>query len=308
MEKNRYSRPVVVLLLAAVSCLLWGSAAPFIKTGYRLFEIAESNTATILLFAGLRFTLAGLLVLLFRGVTTRSFPTLHKGSRLHACILGFFQTAGQYLFFYIGVANATGVHSSILTGASNLIAILFACFLFRQEKMTARKLLGCLLGFGGILLMNLDGQGGGVSFFGEGFLLFSGICSAVAAGLLRNYSRHEHPVVLCGWQFLLGGLALIAAGLVAGGRLVMWSVQGFSVLLYLGFLSAVAYSLWSILLANNPVSGVTVYGFMTPMFGVMISALMLGETAQAFRPQSLGALLLICMSIVLVNLAKSKAQ
>ena len=72
-------------------------------------------------------------------------------------------------------------------------------------------------------------------------------------------------------------------------------------LLYLALVSALAYSLWGILLKYNPVSRVTVFGFMNPVFGVLLSALLLGETGQASGVRSLLALVLVCTGICLVN-------
>lgn len=304
MQTNRtqtLSKPLTVCLLAAIACALWGSAAPVIKIGYKLFAIDGSDTWTIILFAGMRFFLAGVLVILFASLTGRRFNLPQKGSWGNVMKLSFFQTIAQYMFFYIGVAHASGVHSAILTGASNLWAILLACFLFRQERMNAPKLLGCLLGFGGIILMNLTGEGGGVTLLGEGFVLFSGICSGVASSQAKKYSKTESPITLTGWQFLLGGLVMMVCAFAMGGRLTVASAAGAGILLYLGFLSAVAYSLWTLLLRHNPVSGVSIYGFMTPMFGVVFSAVLLGEAGQAFSLNTLAALLMVCAGIVAVN-------
>ena len=73
-------------------------------------------------------------------------------------------------------------------------------------------------------------------------------------------------------------------------------------------LSAVAYGLWSVLLKYNPVSRVTIYAFMTPVMGVLLSALMLGEGAQAFHLRNMAALVLVCIGICLVNFAGRTCQ
>ena len=68
------------------------------------------------------------------------------------------QTVGQYFFFYIGVAHTSGVKGGIITGLGNFIAILLACLIFRNERMTGRKMLGCILGFAGVVVINLMGN------------------------------------------------------------------------------------------------------------------------------------------------------
>lgn len=283
-RKNSLSHPLVVCLLASLCCILWGSAAPVIKIGYRLFSIADGETLNILLFAGVRFSLAGLMVILFTSLMEKR-PALPKRESWPSVLkLSLFQTVLQYFFFYVGVANSSGVHTSILNGSAGLISILLSCYLFRYEKMTLPKLAGCLLGFGGILAMNLSGAGGGVTMNGEGFVLISCICNGIAVGLSKRYSRTESPAVLTGWQFFLGGLVMCAVSLAAGGRISFPSFAAVSVLLYLCLLSAVAYTLWAVLLKHNPVSGVTIYSFINPLFGLLLSALVL-----------------VCAGIVVVN-------
>ena len=80
--------------------------------------------------------------------------------------------------------------------------------------------------------------------------------------------------------------------------------SGIGLLVYLALVSAVAYSLWGILLKYNPVSRVTVFGFMNPVFGVLLSALLLGETDQASGILGLLSLLLVSVGIYVVNSGK----
>lgn len=74
-----------------------------------------------------------------------------------------------------------------------------------------------------------------------------------------------------------------------------------TVLLYMAIISAVAYTIWGVLLKYNPVARVSVYGFMNPVFGVILSAFLLGEKNQAFGYKGLTALLLVCIRIFIVN-------
>ena len=100
----------VVLLLAGICCFLWGSATPAIKIGYRLFGIDGADTASILLFAGSRFLLAGLLVILYHSITKRHWIWPPKGSGRAIGHLALTQTVLQYVFFYVGLSHASGVH------------------------------------------------------------------------------------------------------------------------------------------------------------------------------------------------------
>jgi drug/metabolite transporter (DMT)-like permease len=105
--------------------------------------------------------------------------------------------------------------------------------------------------------------------------------------------------VMTGWQLLLGGLVLTAMGLAGGGHFGSFSIGAGVLVLYLAAVSAVAFALWSLLLKHNPVSDVAIFNFEIPVFGVVISALVLGESI--FEWKNLVALVLVCFGIWLVT-------
>ena len=308
MKKETLTRPAIVTLLACLCCLLWGSAVPFINLGYRLFSIPEGETASQILFAGCRFTLAGLLAELIASVPRRRFVLPQPGNWGRVARLSLVQTIAQYVFFYIGVAHTTSVKGSIIQGLNAFVTILIACYVFRSERMSARKWLGGLIGLAGIVLVNMDGTriDPSVSLFGEGFLVISMVAAAFSSGLIKRYSQHEEPVCLSGWQFVLGGLTMIAVGLLLGGRLHPQRLLALPVLLYLAMISAVAYSLWAVLLKHNPVSRVAVFTFLQPVFGVLLSLLLVDRGADVPLLRYGAALALVCASIAVVNSAQQR--
>ena len=308
MKKETLTRPAVVTLLACLCCLLWGSAVPFINLGYRLFAIPEGETASQILFAGCRFTLAGLLAVAITSVQHRHVVLPRPGNWGRVARLSLVQTIAQYVFFYIGVAHTTSVKGAIIQGINAFVTILIACYLFRTERMNARKWLGGLVGVAGIVLVNMDGMhiDPSVSLLGEGFLVISMCAAAVSSGLIKRYSQHEEPVCLSGWQFVLGGLTMIAVGLLLGGRLHPQRMLALPVLLYLAMISAVAYSLWAVLLKHNPVSRVAVFTFLQPVFGVLLSLLLVDRGADVPLLRYGAALALVCASIAVVNSAQQR--
>ena len=295
------TRPWAVCLGAVLCCLLWGSAFPMIKIGYRLFGIASADAASQILFAGCRFTLAGILALIMGSIGRRRILRPAAGLLPNIFLLCLLQTVLQYLFFYIGLAHTTGLKASIIGGVNTFISILVASLIFRQEKLSGAKILGCLFGFAGVVLVNLSGMDLQFGLTGEGFILISTVAAAFSSVYLKRLSAREDPVTLSGSQFVMGGLIMIAAGLAMGGRLTFGSPACYGVLAYLGFLSAAAYSVWGILLAHNPVSKVTVYFCMNPIFGVILSALLLGEQQTSSPAACLAALALVCLGIYIVN-------
>ncbi len=307
-KKNRMQSTVVVWLGALICCALWGSAFPCIKIGYQMFEIPQDAVATQILFAGLRFTLAGILVILIGSVLSGNLLKMNRQNAPKILKLSLLQTVLQYLFFYIGLANTTGVKASIIEGVNVFIAIFVASLIFRQEKLTMGKLAGCLIGFAGVVLVNLNGNGLDMSFHlnGEGFIFLSTVAYAFSSVYLKRYSKTENPVLLSGWQFISGGLVMTIMGLLMGGKITKVTAAGIAMLFYLACISAVAYSLWGILLKYNPVSRVAVFGFMNPVFGVILSAFLLGEREQASGIKSIIALILVSIGIYITAKVKEE--
>lgn len=302
-KENFLQKTLVVALLAAVCTFLWGSAFPCIKIGYHLFDIPSDNTYTQILFAGIRFTLAGILTILIGSVLNRGVLVPKKKSIPNIIKLSMFQTVLQYIFFYVGLARTSGVKSSIIEGSNTFIAILIACLVFKQEKLNLKKILGCVIGFAGVVLVNItkDGIDMNMTFMGEGAILMSAVAYAISSGLIKIYSKDDNPVMLSGYQFLFGGILLMVAGFAMGGRITQVNPQGIMMLIYLACISAVAYSLWGVLLKYNPVSKVAVFGFMNPVFGVILSAWWLNETGNDLGVKALIALVLVCIGIYIVN-------
>lgn len=307
-KKNRMQSTFVVWLGALICCALWGSAFPCIKIGYQMFEIPQDAVATQILFAGLRFTLAGILVILIGSVLSGNLLKINRQNAPKILKLSLLQTVLQYLFFYIGLANTTGVKASIIEGVNVFIAIFVASLIFRQEKLTMGKLAGCLIGFAGVVLVNLNGNGLDMSFHlnGEGFIFLSTVAYAFSSVYLKRYSKTENPVLLSGWQFISGGLVMTIMGLLMGGKITKVTAAGIAMLFYLACISAVAYSLWGILLKYNPVSRVAVFGFMNPVFGVILSAFLLGEREQASGIKSIIALILVSTGIYITAKVKEE--
>lgn len=301
-KSNFMTKTWVVVIGALICCTLWGSAFPCIKIGYRMMEIASADTASQILYAGYRFTLAGVLTVLIGSILQKKILIPGKGTLGKIGLLSLLQTVVQYLFFYIGLAHTTGVKASIIEAVSTFVAILVAGYLFHQETVTSRKMIGCLIGFAGVVLVNVAGNGMDFHFSlsGDGCILFSTIAYAFSSVCMKRFSQKDDPVILSGYQFILGGVIMIACGIVMGGHLKAFTPSAAALLVYMALISAVAYSLWGMLLKYNPVSKVTVFGFMNPVIGVILSAVLLQET-EALGVSSVLALGLVCVGIYIVN-------
>ncbi|MBQ6406552.1 MAG: DMT family transporter [Butyrivibrio sp.] len=295
----------ITFITALFCCVLWGSASPAIKIAYELFDIAPDDTASRIMLAGARFFIAGIMTIGFGSILSKKLLVPHKDSIKYIAVLSLFQTIGQYYFFFMALAHITGVRGSIINAAGNFFSILIAVYVFHFEKLTIKKLIGCIVGFSGIILIlggakALSGIGE-MSFQGEGAMLIAALFYALSSCCIKIFSQKENPVTLSGYQFMMGGAVLFLIGMAMGGNLVFGSVSCAFNLIYMGFISAGAYTMWGILLKYNPVSRVSILGFMNPVMGVLLSAIFLGENREAFSATGIIALLLVAAGIIIVN-------
>ncbi len=300
-QTSPFARKLPAALLAALCCALWGSTSPVLKAGFGWMSLSASDYPGQLLFAGLRFLLAGAMVLALSIPLRRKAPWPRRADWKPVCIIALFQTVLQYGFYYIGLATAGSVTASIVGGVNTFTSILVAALIFRQEALTAPKVVGCALGLAGVALVNLRGPDVTFRPMGEGLILLSSLAYATSTCLMKRFGRDADPMLLSGWQFLLGGAALALAGLASGGAAIFASGVPWGVLTYLAGVSAVAYTLWSFLLRAQDVSFVAMFGFVNPLFGVTLSAILFADERALLDARMLAALLLVCAGIYAVN-------
>ncbi len=291
----------MVVLLACVACLLWGSAYPAIKTGYAMFSIDANNIPTKMVFAGYRFVLAGLLLLALAAVTQRPLRLRGWTQVRQIATLGLAQTTLQYIFFYIGLAYTTGVKGSIMNATGTFFSVLLAHFIYKNDRLSWNKALGCVVGFAGVMVVNFNHDLLDFHFtlLGEGFVVIAAFILSAGAIYGKKISQDMDSVVLTGYQLTVGGLVLTAGGFAFGGTLTGFTLQSSALLLYLVLLSSVAFALWTILLKYNRVGEVTVFNFLIPVFGAILSAIFLGESILELK--YMVALVLVCTGIYLVT-------
>ena len=305
-KSSIFTRPYVLIFSALLCCALWGSASPAIKIGYQLLSV--SGVPSTILFAGVRFFMAGVITVLIYSLARRKFLFPKKENIPRVLTVSAFQTVIQYIFFYIGLANTTSVKGTIASGSSAFFCVLIASLVFKQEKLTSKKILACVLGFAGIIVVNLSGLTLTMNFLGDGFVILSTVSYAFSSVLMKRFSKHEDPVVISGYQFIVGGAFMIILGLSLGGEISLSSVGGTALLIYLAFLSAIAYALWGLLLKFNPVSRVSIFSFTTPIFGTILSILLLPGTSGASPVNIAITLVLVSAGIFLLNYSGKKKQ
>ena len=302
--ENFYKDTKVRCILALMCCALWGSAFPCVKIGYVWFHIEGAGSQV--LFAGYRFFMAGVFTFLISCVLEKKVIRMKKSSVPYVFAQGILQTTVQYVCFYIGLAHTTGAKGSVINASNAFFTIIVAHFVLKAEKMTWKKAMGCLIGFAGVVVINLapGAWGSGFSLLGEGLVLLCAFSYGTSSVTLKMISDKESPTTITAYQLLFGGAVLIAIGLAAGGSVHGFTVKSTALFIYMALLSTVSFTLWAELVKYNPVGKVAIFGFSIPVFGVALSAVFLKENI--WTVQNLAALILVSIGILIVNLPEKK--
>ncbi|WP_052947729.1 DMT family transporter [Aneurinibacillus tyrosinisolvens] len=291
-----------LIATATFVCFLWGSAFPFIKMSYTLLSIQKNDTYAQILFAGYRFFIASLMLAGFLFIKERR-AFFVRGSLPAIIQVGFFQTTLQYILFYIGLGYSTGIQGSIITGSGTFFSVLLAHYMYKNDRMNWHKTIGLTLGFFGVILASSTAGSFHLAFgLGEIALLIAAFSNSLGGILAKNKASTLNTVYLTCYQMLLGSLVLIIIG-AAGAGWAPFHFNGTSLLylLYLSFLSAAGFALWNTLLKFNKVGKVSMYFFLVPVFGVLLSTLLLAETLHSVVFISL---FFVIGGIVIVNSEK----
>lgn len=284
-----FQRPRWVAIFAFTAAVVWGWAYPLIKLGFAEFGITPQMTGSKILFAGIRFFISGLIILGIaksRGLSFKlkapAHDTENKIHLLPACafilLYALLNTTLHYACFYIGLSHAAGARSAILNSLSTFSVVILACLFFKSDRLTMRKLLGCCIGFAGILTLNVgSGPSGRFTLMGDGFIILNALCGAAASLLTRGLGKRIDVFVGTGFSLALGGALLIIPGLTMGGTLPRITPMGGLILLLLIGISTTGFALYNKLLTCNPVGRVAIYNSLIPVVGAVTSCLCLHE-------------------------------
>lgn len=297
-----FQRPAWVVTFALAAAIAWGWAYPLIKLGFGEFGITQEMTGSKMLFAGIRFALSGLIVLSIARGRGICFGVSRPRNWWYLLAFALLNTTLHYAFFYIGLSHSEGARAAILNSMGVFLLVLFACLFYKSDRLTMRKIMGCIIGFVGILILNVGGgESGQFTWMGDGMIILNALCSASAGLMTRGLRTRVDVFVGTGYSLGIGGLLLIVPGLLLGGTLPHITVKGLVILGLLICISTMGFTLYNKLLSCNPVGKVAIFNSLIPVVGAVTSCLCLDEP---FYWKYIVAAILATVGIYIINRGK----
>lgn len=288
--------------LAIIASLLWSSAFVGVKIGLKYH--------TPLQFAGVRFLLAGLILLPVIG-NWAPFKTEVKTNFWFVCLVAFLQVVLQYTFFYMGVNLVPASISAMIVGSSPLFVALVAHFSIKSDRLNWVKFLSILLGISGVAVITLGRRnlpsGAEIAIGGVLFLIMNNVSSGISNVVIAQKRNSVSPLVLTSSSLIIGGLEMILISLpVEGLPKHSFPASYFVALAWLSFLSATAVTIWNTLLQRPEVkvSELNIWKFLIPVSGAILSWLILPNESPDLL--SVLGMCLIGSSLVVLNLFQKK--
>ena len=241
------------------------------------FGLQHLQFHTPLQFAGVRFFLSGLMIILFFGNFNRYFTEI-KNNLLLVLKLSLVQIFIQYALFYSGIDLIPGALAAMIIGSSPLFVAIDALFSFKNDRMTFLKTISILIGVAGIAVITLGRtkveMKGEYELLGIGLLLLNNIVAGYANVLVSKSPGNISPLVLSSSSLIIGGFLLLIVSIpLEGVTPGPFPPVYFAALGWLSFLSAAAISIWFSLLKRPgvKVSILNVWKFLIPVSGAILS-------------------------------------
>jgi drug/metabolite transporter (DMT)-like permease len=280
---------------AIIACLLWSTAYASIKLGL------EYDTPFH--FAGVRFIIAGLMILPFTVRPSVYFRMIRDNWKVVGWV-AFLQTMVNYSFFYHGLDLVPGALGAVIVGSQPLVTAVVAAIMQKEDKLSRKKILTITFGISGVILISAGRQafkmGALTELLGVLMILIANIGTAISNVIVSIKSKELNPLVLSSSSLFTGGLMLYLISIPAEGLPdVMLPARYWLILLWLSFMAATAFSLWFMLLKRPgvKVSELNLWKFIIPIAGAILSWLLVpGEKPEWL---TISGMIIITLSLIM---------
>lgn len=292
--KSRLGR----MLLALISVTLWGSAFAGAKIGFEYMPP--------IMLSGLRFTLAGLLLVPVGFVMKIKWRELLANWRF-IVFFGMIQTVLQYGLFYTGLSYTPGSLAAIIIGAGPLFIAVMSHFTLSDDKLTWRNISAFLIGVMGVVFISINPEESVAAlnphfYLGVALLILSNLVGSYTNIMVVKYKGVLSSVGLTMGANFTGGIILFLISLFVEGTSSLEQslpLEFYFALLWLAIIPAAAFSMWYYLLSlpDTKVSQLNIWKFLIPIVGVLMSWWLLPEDSPSWR--AIVGIVVITLSVLM---------
>jgi len=279
---------------AIIACLLWSTAYASIKIGLQ-FD-------TPFHFAGVRFIIAGLMVIPFTVRPAAYIRMIRDHWRVFVWVT-FLQTVMNYLLFYQGLNLVPGALGAVIVGSQPLVTAVVASIMQKDDRLSRKKIITIIFGISGVVLISAGRQafelGTLIELLGVFLILIANIATATSNVIVSLRSNGVNPLVLSSASLFAGGLLIFLLSIPVEGSRGPFPLEYWLILFWLSFMAAFAFSLWFRLLQRPgvKVSELNLWKFLIPVVGAILSWLLVpGENPEWL---TVTGMIIITMSLVM---------
>ncbi len=285
------------ILLTLIVMALWGSLFPVVKLGYNAYQVV--TFADIILFAGVRFTIAGGIICIITCVKNRASVKEVKGSIIPILLSGLFGVILHYGFTYSALSLTASSKTAIIKQIGALLYVCFSFLFFKNEKPSTVKIIGASIGFLGIIAINIGEEGGFQFGVGDLLILSASLCTVFSNVSGKIAMKRVNSITMTGVSQLFGGVVLLIVGICLGGKINLFNERWY-IFAYICTASVISYCLWFFVARRGDLSKLFIIKFAEPIFACVFAWIILGE--EILKWQYLISFLLVAVGIVLSNL------
>jgi len=289
---------------AIIACLLWSTAYASIKIGLQY--------DTPLRFAGLRFIIAGLLILPFT-VNPVAFISQVKTHWKVIAWVTFLQMLINYSLFYIGLDLVPSAIGAIIVGSQPLVTAVVASMMHKEDKLTKHKILTIIFGLSGVVLISVGRQafklGTVLELIGVGILVIANIAVATSNVIVSVRSKGINPFVLSSSTLFIGGVLLYLIAIpFEGNNPLPVSTEYWIILIWLSIMASLAFSIWFMLLQRPgvKVSELNLWKFLIPVVGAILSWMIVPDEHPEWI--TISGMVIITLSLIMFYINTKEAS
>jgi drug/metabolite transporter (DMT)-like permease len=290
-------------LVWLVLCLIWGSTWLFIKLG--LEDLPP------LTFAGIRFVIAAIFLLVLIALRRVPFPRKRRDLMLLA-VIGILSFSLNYGLVFWGEQYISSGLAALLQSTLPAFGLIIAHYYLPGEPMTLPRIAGVVMGVigVGVIFSNQLRVSGPKALWGSAALVLSAFCAAYANVLVKAYCRHIDPAVLAAGQMMFGLIPLFLIGIPLEGNPFRfhWTPMALVSLLYLAIVGTViAFSLYYWLVQNMKVTDTMLIALVTPVVAVVLGMIVLKETLE-WRTLAGGLMIISGIALIVLRRPRKVAE